>query len=169
MKRTERSHAGWYFLLIVVVIYVVTGLLKAEVILPSLGFSLRIVKNILPVFVVILALMVAFNYFITPHSVRQYLGRSSGLKRWFIAVAGGIISTGPIYMWYPMLKELRKEGVRYSFIATFLYNRAVKPPLIPMIIAYFGLRYTTVLAMVMITISVIQGIIFEKLEGGGVL
>jgi len=31
------------------------------------------------------------------------------------------------------------------------------------------LKYTLVLAMVMITISVIQGIIFDKIEGGGFL
>lgn len=94
---------------------------------------------------------------------------SSGFTRWLIAVGGGIISTGPIYMWYPMLKELKREEVQYGFIATFLYNRAIKPPLIPMMIAYFGWKYTVVLAVVMATISVIQGIMFEKIEGGGFL
>jgi len=109
--------------------------------LPSLRFSLRIIKNIIPIFIVIFALMVALDYLVSPENVRRYLGKSAGLKRWLIAVAGGIISTGPIYMWYPMLRQLRKKGVKYGFIATFLYNRAVKPPLIPMIILYFGLRW----------------------------
>lgn len=113
--------------------------------------------------------MVALEYFVSPENVRKYLGKSAGLKRWLIAVAGGIISTGPIYMWYPMLRQLRKKGVKYGFIATFLYNRAVKPPLIPMIILYFGLKYTVVLTIVMIIISIVQGIIFEKIEGGGFL
>ena len=131
MKKTEKSYAGWYFLLTVVILYVIIGLFKIEVILPALKFSLKIVKNIIPVFLVIFALMVAFNFFISPYTVRKYLGKSSGFTRWLIAVGGGIISTGPIYMWYPMLKELKKEGVQYGFIATFLYNRAIKPPLIP--------------------------------------
>ncbi len=169
MKKTEKSYAGWYFLLTVAILYVIIGLFKIEVILPALKFSLKIVRNILPVFLVIFALMVAFNLFISPYAVRKYLGKSSGFTRWLIAVGGGIISTGPIYMWYPMLKELKKEGVQYGFIATFLYNRAIKPPLIPMMVAYFGWKYTLVLAVVMATISVIQGIIFERIEGGGFL
>jgi len=169
MKKTEKSYVEWYFLLIVIVLYVIIGLLKIEVLLPSLRFSFKIIKNIVPVFVVIFALSVAFDLFVSPYSVRKYLGKSSGFRRWLIAIGGGIISTGPIYMWYPLLKELKKQGVQYGFIATFLYNRAIKLPLIPMMIVYFGLKYTLVLAMVMITISVIQGIIFEKIEGGGFL
>ena len=109
------------------------------------------------------------NYYITPKAVNKYLGKTSGLKRWVIAIIGGIISTGPIYMWYPMLKELKKKGVNYGFISTFLYNRAIKPPVIPMIIFYFGLSFTIILTIVMIIMSVIQGLIFEKLEEGGYL
>jgi uncharacterized membrane protein YraQ (UPF0718 family) len=169
MKKTEKSHVGWYFLLIVIVLYVVIGLLKIEVLLPSLRFSFKIAKNIVPVFAIIFALMVVFNLFVSPYSVRKYLGKSSGFRRWLIAIGGGIISTGPIYMWYPLLKELKRQGVQYGFIATFLYNRAIKPPLIPMMILYFGFKYTLVLTIVMITISVVQGIIFEKIEGGGFL
>lgn len=169
MKKSEKSYLGWYFLLIVIVLYVIIGLLKIEALLPSLRFSFKIIKNIVPVFGVIFALMVAFNLFVSPYSVRKYLGKSSGFRRWLIAIGGGIVSTGPIYMWYPLLKELKKQGVQYGFIATFLYNRAIKPPLIPMMVVYFGLKYTAVLTMVMITTSVIQGIIFEKVEGGGFL
>ena len=169
MKKTEKSYTGWYFLLTVAILYIIIGLFKIEVILPALKFSLKIVRNILPIFLVIFAFMVAFNFFISPYTVRKYLGKSSGFTRWLIAVGGGIISTGPIYMWYPMLKELKKEGVQYGFIATFLYNRAIKLPLVPMMVGYFGWKYTLVLAVVMVTISVIQGIIFERIEGGGFL
>jgi len=38
-----------------------------------------------------------------------------------------------------------------------------------MMVGYFGWKYTVVLAVVMATISVIQGIIFERIEGGGFL
>ncbi|NQS89834.1 hypothetical protein HQ584_08610 [Patescibacteria group bacterium] len=169
MRKSEKSYAGWYFLLTIIVLYLIAGFLKINVILPSLRFSLRIIKNIIPVFIVVFAIMVALNYLINPESVRRYLGKSAGFKKWLIAVVGGIISMGPIYMRYPMIKELKNKGVKYGFIATFLYNRAIKPALIPMIILYFGLKYTVVLTIVMAIISVIQGIIFEKIEGGGYL
>jgi len=147
MKKSEKSYAGWYFLLIVAILYLITGFLKIDAVLPSLEFSLRIIKNIIPIFIVIFALMVALDCLVSPENVRRYLDKSAGLKRWLIA----------------------KKGVKYGFIATFLYNRAVKPPLIPMIILYFGLKYTVVLTIVMIIISIIQGIIFERIEGGGFL
>ncbi len=97
--------------------------------------------------------------------VNKHLSKSSGMKRWFIAILGGLISTGPIYMWFPMLREMKDNGVSYGFIACFLYNRAVKPPLIPVMIFYFGLKFTLVLGFVMIFMSIIQGILFEKMEG----
>jgi uncharacterized membrane protein YraQ (UPF0718 family) len=169
MKKSEKSYVGWYFLLIVIIFYFITGIFKLDAILPSLKFAYKIFTNVILIFILVFILMVVINYYITPKAVNRYLGKSSGPKRWFIAITSGIISTGPIYMWYPMLKELKKKGVSYGFIATFLYNRAVKLPLIPIIILYFGLTFTIILTIVMIIMSVIQGLIFEKMEKGDFL
>jgi len=38
-----------------------------------------------------------------------------------------------------------------------------------MVILYFGLKYTAVLTVVMIIFSVIQGMVFEKMEERGYL
>ena len=164
MKDSEKSYLGWYFFIVVVIIYLITSIFEFDAILPSLNFSLKILINVIPIFILVFVIMIVVNYYITPKAVNKYLGKTSGLKRWVIAIIGGIISTGPIYMWYPMLKELKKKGVNYGFIATFLYNRAIKLPLIPMIIFYFGLSFTIILTIIMIIMSIIQGLIFEKLE-----
>lgn len=169
MRKTKKSRVGWYFLLTVIILYLIVGVIRIDVILPCLKFSLRIFKNVIPIFAIIFGLMVIVEYFVDPEKAKKYLGKSSGLKRWLIAIIGGIISTGAIYMWYPMLRELKKKGVSYGFIATFLYNRAIKPALIPMMIFYFGLKYVIILTIVMIIGSIIQGIIFEKMEGSDFL
>jgi len=160
---------GWYFLFSVVLIYVIASFFGMNVVLNSLEFAWKIVVNIIPVFITVFVVMVLVNYYVNLKRISKYLGKSSGWKRWFFAVVGGIISTGPIYMWYPMLKELKERGVNYGFISTFLYNRAIKPALIPLIIYYFGLKFTIVLTIVMVVMSVIQGFIFEKLEGGDII
>lgn len=165
MKKTEKSRTGVYFLLIVILLYIIVAFLKIDAILPSLQFSLNIIEKIIPVFVLVFIMMSVVNYFVTPEIVKNYLSQSSGLKRWTIAVISGIISTGPIYMWYPLLKDLRKKGVNYGLISVFLYNRAIKIPLLPILIFYFSLKYAIVLMVVMIIASVIQGLIFEKIEG----
>lgn len=106
--------------------------------------------------------MVLIDYFIKPRILVKYTGKNAGLKGWVISIISGIISTGPIYIWYPMLKQLKKKGMKNSYIAAFLYNRAIKLPLLPLFIFYFGLTYTIVLTTIMIIVSIFQGIIVEK-------
>jgi len=163
MKKSEKSYVSWYFLLIVISMYILTYFLKPEVVIPSLKFFWNILKKLIPLFLLILILMILINYFATPEKIKKYIGHKNSLRSWLVAIVAGILSTGPIYMWYPMLKELRNKGVGNGFVATFLYNRAVKIPLIPMIVFYFGLKYTIILTIVMIIFSVIQGIIIEKI------
>ena len=49
-------------------------------------------------------------------------------------IAAGIISTGPIYAWYPLLKDFKEKRAGGSVIA-ILYNRAVKPFLLLVMIS----------------------------------
>lgn len=161
---SEQSYSGVYFLLSVILLYAIIGIFKTESLLPSLMFSFLIFKNVIPVLVLIFALMSAVNYYVSPESISKHIGKSSGYKKWVFAILGGIISTGPIYMWYPILKELKKQGVGYGFIATFIYNRAIKLPLLPIMLLYFSVKFIAVLTMVMIIASLIIGFIFEKIE-----
>ena len=62
-----------------------------------------------------------------------------------------------------MLSELKKKGMRTALIATFLYSRAVKLPLLPLMVHYFGAIYTLVLCLYLIIFSVVSGILVEKL------
>ena len=163
MAKSEVSRTGWYFLGIVILFYFVMGILKPDVILPSLKFFMGIFERIWWIFVIIFVLLVIVNKFITAKSVAKYFGKQSGIKGWLAAIIGGIISTGPIYMWYPLLNEFQKHGMRDGLIATFLYNRAIKPALLPLIIFYFGLKFTVVLTVVMMVASVFQGVIVEKI------
>lgn len=164
MKKSERNYTSLYFLFIVVLLYVITYFLKPEAIGPAFKFLLNIIKKIIPIFILIFVLMLLINYFVTPKRIKKYIGHKTSLRSWFVAIIGGILSTGPIYMWYPMLKDLRDKGLGNGFVATFLYNRAIKIPLIPMIVFYFGLKYTIILTIVMVIFSVAQGILIEKME-----
>ena len=74
-----------------------------------------------------------------------------------LSASAGIISTGPIYAWYPLLKDLREKGAGESSIAIFLYNRAVKPFLLPVMVGYFGWLYVVILTIIMVIASVIVG------------
>ncbi len=160
---TEKSYLNWYFLLIVIIVYIITFIFDSTKVLLGLNQFVDIIKSIIPILLIVFVLMVLTNYFVKPKTLVKYMGKNSGFKGWLIAIITGIISTGPIYMWYPILNDLQNQGVRNGLIATFLYNRAIKIPLLPMLILYFGLAYTIILMIIMIIISVFQGMITEKL------
>ena len=160
---SEKSMGGWYFLGIVIIAYIILSIIKPDFLIPTLKYFLKILIKIIPMLVIIIIIMFIINYFVTPKKLVKHLGKDGGAKTWIIAVITGIISTGPIYMWYPMLAELKEHGVRQGFIATFLYTRAIKPALIPLMILYFGLMFTIVLTIVMIIFSIMQGIVLEKI------
>ncbi|MCD6575696.1 MAG: hypothetical protein J7K73_00885 [Nanoarchaeota archaeon] len=157
--------AGWYFLAAVIVMYIVSFFINKDVVISGLKYAVGIFEKVIPIFVLVYILLVLINYFIRPQQLAKHLGEGSGIKGWIIAVVAGILSSGPIYMWYPLLNELQKHGVRNGLIATFLYNRAVKPALLPLIIYYFGLKFTIVLTIVMVGISIVQGMIIDKFVG----
>lgn len=160
---SDKSYGGWYFLGLVLFSYVVTFFVNSKLIYSALKFSKNIFIQILPVILIIFLLMSLTNYFLQPKILVKYLGKNSGLKGWIISIIAGILSTGPIYMWYPLLNDLQKHGMRSGLISAFLYNRAVKIPLIPLLVVYFGLVYTLILLFTMICISIVQGFLTEKI------
>jgi hypothetical protein len=46
-----------------------------------------------------------------------------------------------------MLKDLREKGAAQSLLAVFLVNRAVKPFLVPVMVAMFGWPYVVLLTV----------------------
>jgi uncharacterized membrane protein YraQ (UPF0718 family) len=90
-------------------------------------------------------LMFVMNLLLKPAQVAKLVGTRSGIRGLLISAVSGIISVGPIYAWYPLLKELRDQGASDTLIAVFLNNRAVKPFLLPVMISYFGWGYVLLL------------------------
>lgn len=161
-NKLKQISGSWYFLIIILLIYLLLFIFRQDLFSSSLNFFYNILLKIIPVFILVFVLMSLTNYFITPKFVIKHLGEK-GIKKWFFIIVGGILSTGPIYMWYPLLADLRDRGLSYGLIACFLYNRAIKIPLLPIALFYFGWKYILILCFVMIVISVIQGMSINKL------
>lgn len=160
-KRSEGSAFGRkfsgsiYFLLIVVCLYIIVFLFDPGGAKESLKISLKIVKIIIPVLVIVIVFTAAIDYFLNPQKIAKYLSKESGIKGWAIATIGGIISHGPSFVWYQLIQDLRGKGMSSGMAAVFFYNRAIKIPLLPMMIFYFSLKFVVVLTLLMITASLI--------------
>lgn len=69
----------------------------------------------------------------------------------------------PVYPWYALLGEFRSKGMRTGLMAVFLHTRAIKLPLLPLLIHYFGLAYTLTLFGYLILLSLPAGLLLERL------
>jgi len=125
--------------------------------------STRILFNLMVPLGLVFSLMVFMNLFLKPTHIVRFLGKEPSSRGIILSAAAGIISMGPIYAWYPLLKELRKKGASNSLIAVFLGNRAVKPFLLPIMISYFGWVYVLLLTFFTITGSVAAGFLVSIL------
>lgn len=159
--KTRKISGKWYFLLFIILIYLFLLFFKFDSFISASSFFLNILKKIIPILIAVFVLMSLINYFFTPKTISKYFMKK-GIKKWFFVIIGGILSTGAIYIWYPLLAELKDKGLSYGLIACFLYNRAIKIPMLPLMIFYFSLKYVLILCFILILVSVIQGIIVDK-------
>ena len=159
MKKPSNSTI---FLGLVLIVYLILFMINSELFYSSILFFYEILLKVIPIFIIVFILMIFTNYFITPKFILKHV-KKRGMKKWFFVIVGGILSSGPIYMWYPLLADLKEKGLNKGLIACFLYNRAIKIPLLPLIVFYFSWKFVIVLSLTMVVASVFQGIIIDKL------
>jgi len=153
---------NWIFLILVLFLYLLTLLFNKDLFIKNLLYSKDVIINVIPVLFTVFVLTFLANIWLTNKKIDKLLANRSKTIQYLSAVILGILSSGPIYMWYPLLSELKEKGLKNSLIAIFLYNRAVKIPLIPMIIYYFGLPFLLVTTFFMIIFSLINGYFVAK-------
>ena len=159
-SKREASQASRYMLLfpvIVLVIYGILFVLTPEQALVAMKSSGNICLNLLLPLALVFAMTLIFNLFVKPGQIVHLLGSGANFKGILLSVVAGIASMGPIYIWYPLLKDLREKGAGNTAIAVFLYNRAVKPVLLPVMVAYFGWVYVVILTTLTVLASIVNG------------
>ena len=165
MKKERRfSFKGVKFFSLVCISFVVLLFFNQHAALTALQKSFSIIKILVPIFMIVILLMALIGYFSQGKGMLGGLAKQKGAKGWFLSLFLGLLSHGPMYAWYPMLAELRQKGRRDGHITTFFYARAVKLPLLPLMVDYFGLTFTIVLTLYIVIGSLIQGWLVEILE-----
>jgi len=153
------------FLLAVTSVYLVVFLVDGDLVWRGLEATGQTLLKILPIILLIFGIMVLSNSFLTPERVRKHFGHEAGWKGWLYAILFGILVAGPPYTLYPMLKQMKEQGLKTNYLAVFLYNRNVKIPLIPVMVYYFGWQFTIVMTILVIIFSIISGVMMEKITG----
>lgn len=151
-----------YFLLAMLILYLFLFFFNPELFFSSSKFFFDTIIKIIPILALVFLLMALVNYFITPQQILNFAGKK-GIKKWFLMVFAGVLSTGPPYLWFPLLRDLKQKGLDFGLITTYLYSRAVVIAFIPLIIFYFSLKFTIVLSLVILTAALIQGVLMSYL------
>ena len=160
-KKKKKGKINYIFLAISIIAYLIAILISPEKsgLLNKNIFNLML--KILPVLVLIFLFMFILEIFFPIKKMSDILKKQKNAVLWGVAIFTGILSTGSVYLWYPILKELKENGVKQEILAVFIFNRAIKLQLLPMMIIYFGLKYVIILTIVMILISIPYGIVFK--------
>lgn len=161
-KSSPKAKKGpWIFMLSSIILFLVVYLLNKQKGAVAATYFYHLTLEILPVLVVVFIMMVLINLFLKTATLVKYMGKESGLKGWIVAIVAGILSIGAIYMWFPLLDDLMKKGVKPGLVAVFLYNRGIKLHWLPLMGLYFGLKYMVILTLVTILASILQGMIMD--------
>ncbi|OYT54426.1 MAG: permease [Candidatus Altiarchaeales archaeon ex4484_2] len=158
------KNGGWIFLAMVFLAYMLLALTDYPKLQETIGYFTMLVANITPILLLVFGLMFLSNLFLEQKRITRYIGGESGLRGWFIAIMGGVISTGPVYMWYPLLRDLRDKGMRISLLTAFIYSRSIKIPVFPVMLMCFGLTFTLLITIYTLFFSVINGLVMEFLS-----
>lgn len=151
------------FFLAVLFMYLFFGLLNRDVFLEALLNFFTMTLRIVPLLLLVFIFSIFINLFLSKERIKKIFGKKIGFKAYLYAIISGILISGPPYVLYPLLGELKKKGMKNSLLAVFLYNRNVKIPFLPVLIFYFGLKYSFFLSFYIIIFSIISGFLINVL------
>jgi uncharacterized membrane protein YraQ (UPF0718 family) len=144
-SRTKKIIRFWAFLVSVFTLYIILFSVSSARVVSALKMSGNILFQIAIPLLIAFIIMIVLNLLSATEKISLFLSRGHGVRGIAFSSLAGIISMGPVYAWYPLLKGLREKNVSDFHLANFLSNRAIKPFLFPVMVFYFGWIYTIIL------------------------
>jgi len=164
LKRNKKGlSTASKFLLAVIAVYIVAAVIDLPTARNAIINFLKMFTKMLPILGVIFVIMTLVNLYFTKERTERFLGQKSGIQGWIFTIIAGIFIIGPPYVLYPLLGNLKERGMKDSLLAAMLYNKNVKIYFIPVMIYYFGLKFTIIISVYIILFSIITGKLIEKI------
>ncbi len=165
MRKILKKNA---ILIIALLAYLITFIIKKDVAISGLTTSLNFLKEMLEILPPIIFLSSLAAVWISKDTIVKYLGTSSGVKGKIISLLVGSFSAGPIYAAFPVCSVLWKKGAAISNIVIILSSWAViKVPMLLVEVKFLGpkftlIRYILTLPAILITAFLIEKIVKPK-------
>jgi len=153
---------GIPFLFIIVAIYIILYFINKKKTLESLHHFGKNTLIIAFIFIFVILLTATINYYYPKEKITKILKGKATYKTYLISLLAGIISHGPIFAWYPLLENIKDKGLSNGAIVIFVYGKAIKLSLLPVMIGFFGQLYTIIFMIYIAIAALIQGYIYDK-------
>ena len=162
LKLKDKYSGNYLFLGFILFIYIIIWLFNFNIFkIIWLDFLKIFIYQIIPVLFIIFSLIFIFNILIEKDYIKKKIKNSSSFYKYIYSIIWWILSTWPVYMWYPFLKQLNKHWLNYWHIASFIYARAIKIPFLLIMILYFWLKYTIIFNLIILFLAIIIWIIIN--------
>ncbi|MBU8849714.1 MAG: hypothetical protein KOO64_09230 [Desulfobacterales bacterium] len=167
----ERKRKGlstpFKFLLTILAVYLVAAVIDPLTAQTAIIDFLKMFTKILPILGVVFVIMTLVNLYFTEERTRKILGQKSGVQGWIYTIITSVFMIGPPFVLYPILGTLKKRGMKDSLLAAMLYNKNITIYFMPVMVYYFGLKFTIIISIYIILFSVITGKFIEKIINYG--
>ncbi len=112
----------------------------------------------------VMVLMGLFMVWVPKEMVEKYLGKTSGIKGFSLAILFGALPTGPLYVAFPLAASLIRKGARISNIIIFLSAWAcIKIPQEMVELQFLGPGFMVARLVLTIGFVAIMGLSIERI------
>jgi hypothetical protein len=119
-KLNKKMKGGVKFFMFILLLYALLFFIDYDIARQVWIDFLEMATKIIPLLVFVFVVMVITDLIFTKERITKHLGEDSGIKGWFYAVIGGVLISGPPYVLYPMLQQMKERGLSNPLLAVFL-------------------------------------------------
>lgn len=159
-KNKNKISLSWIYLGVVFSAYLILSFIYPEQTTEAYIYSFDLIKTIIPILILVVIFMF-LTHLINEKKFEKLMNNSPKPLKYLAMVGFGTFSHGPIYAWYPLMRTFHEKGLSYGPIASFLYSRGIKLPLIPALVGFFGIEYAIILTVYLLLFAYIQGVMVD--------
>ena len=167
----SKQYKSWIFPACVAAAYFVVWLTLPDRLVAALKITKTITIEVALPLLMAFSMMFLLNLYISAAHITRFMGKTTGIRGMIFSSLAGIVSMGPIFAWFPFLKTLKLKNMPDIYLANFLSSRAVKPILLPILTAYFGLKFSLIFTIMCLVAawggSFIVALILAPEKGAG--
>jgi len=160
-KQKVKSFKGLGFLVFVIFLYVILYFVNSAKTLKSIEHFIKNTWAVLPIFLIVILISALINYYFPKERLTKILQEKSGFQTYLVSLLAGSISMGPLFSWFPLLKNLKEKGLKDGVLVTFIYAKSIKLALLPVMIGFFGQVYSIIFMLFIAVAAVVQGLLYE--------